>query len=140
MNRAFVSVMFALWTLALGGCATERDFYPVSRIFIPEGYTILAVMRPHSSHERCEEAVRRFSDSIVAGCAACRVDRMRCEREPAGIERALARAEPVAGSVVETDDLRMLITGPAPVARAACEQIAANAARLGVKSATCRHQ
>ena len=139
MNRTFARMMFVLWSAALAGCATPGGFYPVSTIFIPEGYTILAVLRPHQSRERCEEAVRRFSDSIVKGCADCRVDRMRCERELSGVEGALARAEPVAGSVVETDDLRMLITGPAPVARAACEQIAASSARAGVKSARCRN-
>lgn len=139
MNRYIAQIMVACWSVALGGCTTPGGFHPVSTIFIPEGYTILAVLRPHPSRERCEEAVRRFSDSILAGCAACRINRSRCERELSGIERALAGSEPVAGSVVETDDLRMLITGPAPVARAACEQIAASSARAGVKSARCRN-
>lgn len=139
MNRYIAPMMLALWSVALAGCAPPGGFYPVSEIFIPEGYTMLAVLRPHQSRERCEEAVRRFSDSILAGCAGCRINRSRCERELSGVERALAGPEPVAGSVVETDHLRMLITGPAPVARAACEQIAASSLRAGVKSARCRN-
>jgi len=137
MREALTRLLLALWTALLAGCATAANFHPVSRVFIPEGYTILAVLRPHEARARCEAAVKRFSDSIVQGCPGCRVERMRCGRELSGIERSLAKGEPMAGSVVETDDLRMLITGPAPIARAACEQIAASSAKLGVKSARC---
>ncbi len=138
MTRFVAHFTSALFGLVLAGCATPGGFHAVAIARIPDGYTIKAVMRPVRARETCEEANRRFADSILSGCADCRIEVLRCERELAGEERALARSEPVTGYVLVTDDLRMLISGPEETARTACEQIAADASRLGVKSAVCR--
>ena len=112
-------------------------YYPVVRMAAPEGFTITAVQMPVATRERCDEANRRFSEPLKKSCAACKFEFERCEASLTGDEKALAGGDPLNDYSVIAVGIRMIIAGPATVAKPACEQLAGDMVQKGVKTAAC---
>lgn len=112
-------------------------YYPVVRLAAPEGFTITAVQMPVATRELCDAANRRFSDPLKKSCNACKFEFERCAGSLTGDERALAGGDPLNDYSVSAVGIRMIIAGPASLAKPACEQLASDMVQKGVKTAAC---
>lgn len=123
---------------ALGaGPARGVQYTPVARVATPDGYSVTAVQQAQPERKACEEANRRFTDTLKSNCAACRVQSSQCKVSLIGEERAAAMGRPVKAYSVTAPGIRLIITGPAKLAKAACEQIAVDTVQRGAKQAAC---
>ena len=112
-------------------------YSPLVRMAAPEGFTITAVQTPVANREACDAANRRFSDPIKKGCPGCKFEIERCAGSLSGDEKALAGGDPLNDYSVSAIGIRMLVTGPAKLAKPVCEQLAGDIVKNGVKTAAC---
>ena len=114
-------------------------WYPVARVATPEGYTLTVVMAPVANRKRCEIVNRAFIDPVIKGCPACRLELERCDGSLSGAEKALVSNDALSDYSVNAAGIRMLVTGPAGIAKGACEQIATDMVRAGAQTAACAY-
>ncbi len=112
-------------------------YYPVVRMAAPEGFTITAVQTPVANQEACDAANRRFSEPIKKACNDCKFEIERCAGSLTGDEKALAGDDPLNDYSVIAVGIRMIVAGPAKVAKPACEQLASDMVQKGVNTAAC---
>ncbi len=112
-------------------------YHPVVRMTSPDGLTYTAVQDPVQDRRACGAANDRFLGPIKSACKQCQVVYARCYRELEGLDRALYDGKPVPHHRVLGPKLRMAIEGPAQAAKIACEYLAGDMAKRGVRGASC---
>ena len=125
-----------LTAMVLAACGEPAQFYPVVRTAIPGGYTLSAVQQP-ASKGACVLANERYAAPIKKDCADCKIEYTGCDSALSGAEKALAAGQPVAQYSVTSGTLHVLIGGAEAVAKAVCEQMAAEVAKKGANKAVC---
>jgi hypothetical protein len=138
MKIAMKSFSIGLGIFALSaGLASAAEYYPISRVATPEGYSLTAVQQSRSKRDACIDANRRFTDSITSNCAACRVEASQCKTRLSTAERAAAAGKAVKNYSVAAKGIRIVLSGSKDVVKTACEQIAGDTVRRGISGAAC---
>src|SRR5260221_13581389 len=91
-------VAFALIALAsTAGYYYPRTlvFYPVVRLDLPDGLSIIAVLPQTGEREACERASDHFVTPFRRTCKDCKVAIAHCERQLDGLELAMHDGLPV---------------------------------------------
>ena len=141
-KRRILQVAVALVLVAIASALAHmhvqsQTYHPVVRLSSPDGLTYTAVQDPVAERRACGAANDRFLGPIKAACKACQVVYARCERKLEGLELALYGGSPLAQHRVVGPGLRMAIDGPADTAKAACEYLADDMVKRGVRAAAC---
>jgi hypothetical protein len=141
-QRRILQVAVALVLIAVASALAHmhvqsQTYHPVVRLSSPDALTYTAVQDPVAERRACGAANDRFLGPIKAACKACQVVYARCERRLDGLERAIYSGAPLEQHRVIGPGLRMAIDGPAETAKAACEYLAGDMVKRGVRSAAC---
>src|SRR5688572_4647006 len=141
-QRRILQVVVALVLIAVASALAHmhvqsQTYHPVVRLSSPDGLTYTAVQDAVAERRACGAANDRFLSPIKAACKQCQVIHARCERKLEGLELALFKDEPVAQHRVIGPGLRMAVDGPVETAKTACEYLAGEIAKLGVRSTAC---
>jgi hypothetical protein len=141
-QRRLLQVAVALVLIAIASALAHMHvqsqiYHPVVRLSSPDGLLYTAVQDPVAERRACGAANDRFLVPIKGACKACQVVYARCERKLEGLELALYHGAPIAQHRVIGPGLRMAIDGPAQTAKAACDYLAADLTKRGVRSAAC---
>jgi hypothetical protein len=115
---------------------SQLPYYPVARIATAEQLTYTAFSDEVPGRAACAAANARFVEPLARTCPGCSVVFTRCERKAGA---AALRTDRSAGSphVVVMPGMQILVSGPPALARAACDQIALDVVRQGLKSGRC---
>jgi hypothetical protein len=115
-----------------------QTYYPVVRVSSPEGLSYLAVMDGTNERQACGAANDRFLKPFKLMCEKCRIVYARCERELDGLEAQLKNGALVPHPEVDAPGFRMAIIGGADdAAQKACDYIAADMTKRGIRAAAC---
>jgi hypothetical protein len=114
-----------------------QSYYPVARVFTPDGFTYTIVQTVRDERSACGAANSRFLDPVKGACKDCKVIYARCERKLESDELELSKGYGERNHMVVSPGLHMKVEGPPEKARAVCDQIAADMTRLGYQSAAC---
>src|SRR5690606_22839540 len=115
----------------------SQTYYPLLQMSSPGGLVYTAVHDETGDRQDCGAVNDRFIQPVRAGCQTCEVVYARCDRDLSGLDAALMAERPVPHYVVRSPGLRMAISGPTELAKAACEFIAADLLGRGYKAVTC---
>ena len=137
LHLAIAVVLIGVAALIAHFHVMGQTYHPVARIAAPEGLVYLAVQLPVAQRQACGEANNRFLAPIKDSCKGCRIEYARCERELAGLEEKLLNRQPLPHYQVVSPGLRMAIMGPAQGAKAACDYIAGDMVKRGLRPAAC---
>lgn len=136
---------YLLLALLLLGAAVmlaypERErqaFTPLVRVRSADGLYITVVHPAVARRAECAHRLARFEAELRSTCSACTVESSDCARELAGIDRSLAGGESLPIFAVHAGALRAGVLGPPRFVQAACEAMASELAKSGLKAATC---
>ena len=138
IKRILLAIVLLGAGLALAQLYIEAvAYYPVVKISSPGGLEFTLVHDATGNRQACGAANREFLDPIRAQCKECKMVYARCERELKDAELALHQRKASPFHVVSASNMRLLVTGPAAVARRACEDLASNIVKNGLQTATC---
>ena len=115
----------------------SQTYHPVVRLASPDGLVYTAVQDEKHERQECGAANNRFLGPVRQGCKDCKIVVARCERQLEGLELALYERRQIPHHMVSGPGVRMAIAGPEAIARASCEQIAAEMVRSGLRSGAC---
>src|SRR3954470_12287894 len=121
--------VFALFMFAAGVALThvERDpqaLTPIVRVRTSEGLFVTYVQRAPLERSICNDVVQAFTGAITKACKNCMVESATCAIELEGIDRALARNEPLPLYTVRSQAFRIGIVGPPDAVRGECTDMA----------------
>lgn len=141
-KKRLLQVAVALVLIAIASALAHMHvqsqiYHPVVRLSSPDGLQYTAVQDPVAERRACGAANDRFLVPIKGACKQCQVLYARCERKLEGLELALYNGSPLPQHRVIGPGLRMAIDGPPETAKAACDYLAADLAKRGVRSAAC---
>ena len=132
---ALVLIAVGSWLAHLH--VVSQIYYPVVRLTSPDGLVYTTVQDEVQERRACGAANDRFLKPIKETCKQCQLVFARCERKLEGLEAALAEGAPVPHHQVFAPGLRIAVAGPAAAAKAACDFIAGDMVKRGVRSAAC---
>ena len=132
---ALVLIAVGSWLAHLH--VASQTYYPVVRLTSPDGITYTTVQDEVQERRACGAANDRFLKPIKEMCKQCQVVYARCERKLEGFEAALAGGAAVPYHQVFAPSLRIAVEGPAEAARVACDFIAGDMVKRGLRSAAC---
>ena len=132
---ALVLIAVGSWLAHLH--VTSQTYYPVVRLSSADGLTYTTVLDEVHERRACGAANDRFLKPIKETCKQCQLVFARCERKLDGLEAAIAEGAPVPHYQVLATGVRIAIAGPAAIAKASCDYIAADMVKRGVRSAAC---
>ena len=134
---ALVLLLAGLGLMHVERAEPER-FTPLVRLRTADGMFITFVQPGSFRRSECTETVSAFTQSLAKGCVNCVLESAQCHERLEGIDRALARNEPVPFHTVEAKLFRVAVAGPPGTVLQECRDIAAQMARFGLAGSYCR--
>jgi len=129
-----------LFIAGIGVTQLEREtvpFTPVVRVRTVEGLFLTLVQPGTPSRSACNTAVQDLVDGFGKACANCVIESSDCASKLEGIDRALALNQPIPLYTISAQGFRISVLGPPQTVKAACEAIASQMVKGGLKTASC---
>jgi hypothetical protein len=137
----YATLALLLLLAGLGVMHVEREperFTPLVRLRTVEGMFITFVQPGSYPRRECNQTVAAFTQSLNKSCVNCFLESAQCHEKLEGLDRALARNEPVPFHTVEAKVFRVAVAGPPATVLQECREIAAQMARFGIVGSYCR--
>jgi hypothetical protein len=136
----YFTLAAVLFLIGIGVTQLDREdqiFTPVVRLRTMDGLFITLVQKSSPKRNACREAIDRFVSALDTTCTTCFIESSDCATRLEGVDRALANNESLPVHTVSAEGIRVAVLGPPQLVQAQCEAMAAQMARLGMKSAAC---